>query len=81
MSEYLLYAEVVRIIRTIMWYLPRNCFQLKSFFVTVLCFLNVDAFIVTSIYQASFDHVKVCQTPFFLTETFIVFVFDLLHKF
>ena len=31
-------------------------------------------------YQASFHHVKVCATPFFLTKKFIVFVFDLLEK-
>ena len=30
------------------------------------------------LYQASLDHVKVCQTPFFLTEMFILFVFYLL---
>ena len=33
------------------------------------------------VHQALFDHVKFCQNPFFLTERFLVLVFDLLDSF
>ena len=45
--------------------------------------LNLEVLIIvfiSSIHQASFEHVKVCPTPFILTKTFIVFVFDKLDN-
>ena len=44
-------------------------------------YIHGEMYLEQNINEASFEHVKVCPTPFFLNKTFIIFVFNLQDTF